>query len=354
MNTTNNTAWFVFTGDPNNNPSLKDDNTDDACQPSWIPPGAPPWRTFKGQPPKTARKVPLAEDRPPFQFDPNDLQTINAAIFLRRPLLITGNPGTGKSSMAYAIARELALGCVLKWPINTRSRLEDGLYSYDAIARLQDHALEKENGKKAPPDIGEYIQLGPLGTAFLPSNTPRVLLIDEIDKSDIDFPNDLLHIFEDGGFAIPELMRLAKDPNHKEIEVRPWDPVDSESKVEVVEGRVLCHAFPIVIMTSNGERDFPAPFLRRCIRLKISDPEKNRLFDIVKAHFGQDAEKKRSTIDDLIDQFLNKRGNEKIATDQFLNTVFFVLKTQATLNEDAPSEQEAKQSLWKTLTKELR
>jgi hypothetical protein len=135
----------------------------------------------------------------------NVVDAVNAAIYLRRPLLVTGNPASGKTSLAYAIAQELKLGPVLNWPITARSTLVDGLYRYDAIARLQDAQLNKEKSQ----NIGQYITLGPVGTAFLPSLYPRVLLIDEIDKSDINLPNDLLHLFEEGRFQIPELVRWA-------------------------------------------------------------------------------------------------------------------------------------------------
>ena len=131
-------------------------------------PEPPKWRDFGENKQKHRGET--------FQVRRNELELVNAALYLRRPLLVTGKPGTGKTSLAYKVAHELQLGSVLQWAITTRSTLQEGLYRYDAIGRLQD-----AQGKDNTGDIGKYIQLGPLGTALLPSPHPRVLLIDEID-----------------------------------------------------------------------------------------------------------------------------------------------------------------------------
>ncbi|MDW6057909.1 AAA family ATPase [Streptomyces sp. FXJ1.4098] len=138
---------------------------------------------------------------------------MNAALYLRRPLLLTGRAGSGKSTVIRQIAAELGLGEVLHWHITSRSTLADALYRYDALGRIHAHNLRTVDGKAQTDghdhgdDIGEFVQLGPLGTALLPGAPPRALLIDEIDKSDLDLPSDLLDVLERGGFEIPELAR---------------------------------------------------------------------------------------------------------------------------------------------------
>jgi MoxR-like ATPase len=266
-------------------------------------------------------------------------------------LLITGRPGSGKTSLAYAIAYELKLGPVLTWPITAKATLEAGLYRYDAIARLQDAQIRKQNAELGKPvgrerPIGDYIQLGPVGTAFLPTPYPRVLLIDEIDKSNINLPNDLLNLLEEGQFEITELVRLAEEEDDRSPD-QPQEPLlqsrepmrvrtADDLRVPMEGGKIRCEAFPLIVMTSNGERDFPPAFLRRCLRVEMPKPESSDLRNIVEAHLTQEV---ASQIDDLIQRFIQKTDQEakQLATDQLLNAVY-LRQYGAELAEDSELE----------------
>ncbi|MFE5489161.1 AAA family ATPase [Streptomyces virginiae] len=291
-------AWWVFRG------------------PSELP-EPPPWRRFPA-----ARRSAQAQH---YLMRSNEIAVVNAAIHLRRPLLVTGRPGTGKSSLARAIAKDLGLGEVLRWSVNSRSTLADALYRYDAVGRLRQASLQRERDIPRGParrlrrrigqsaDIGNYLRLGPLGTALAATGKPRVLLIDELDKSDIDLPNDLLVVLEEGEFEIPELARLSEHEQTADVLA-----TGTRERVRVHRGLVSCEHFPIVIMTSNGERDFPPAFLRRCVRLDLPDPDEAKLRDIIQHNLGEDA---LAGADDLIQTFLHKAAVQSLATDQLLAAV---------------------------------
>lgn len=334
-------GWWIYqgTGDYNEHNRLSDKVIADLKHAD-----TPPWRCFD---PAAARQRGAK-----FIPEPYEVERVNAALLLRRPLLVTGKPGTGKTSLTYAVAHELGLEPVLRWSITSRTTLQDGLYHYDAIARLQDIPQAGEKKGEKPP-IGDYIKLGPLGTAFLGKkhngeDYPRVLLIDEIDKSDIDLPNDLLHVFEEGEFEIPELKRQ-KEPS---FQIDPWD---GGPKAGIEEGRVRCQAFPIVMMTSNGEREFPPAFLRRCLQLEMGLPKRDKLKRITEARLGPVGEHS-DKLETLLDRFLSSRDDKKkeLATDQFLNAIFLVLKDIDPLQGIRPlDDKEALiEALWKSLSDE--
>lgn len=301
----------------------------------------PPWRNFaerfendaeRRQAVERSGNIPPETDERGAAFVPDEdmVDMVNAALYLRRPLLITGLPGTGKSSLIHSVARQLSLGRVLRWPITSRTTLRDGLYQYDAIGRLQEWQLKKMRYESLPAeekvgqaeieiDIGEYLTLGPLGTAMLPWSHPRALLIDEIDKGDPDLANDLLNVLEEGNYEIPELARLGKDPRYEVIGVPKADGGDAK----IVKGRVQCLHFPFVILTSNGERDFPPAFLRRCLQLHVGEPEEARLWRIVESHLGP---KVRDEAGDIVEKFVNLRTQGLRTNDQLLQAVFLLTR----------------------------
>lgn len=299
-------------------------------------PPPPPWRRFEGGPvlppppddeAETVRRLGVGNPVRAFsEFARREAEMVNAALLLRRPLLVSGRPGTGKSSLAYRISRELRLGRVLRWHITSRSTLQRGLYEYDAIGRVQDTAAlraaagdtpsDGHEDRTSPPGVGDYIQLGPLGTALLPYGEPRVLLIDELDKSDLDLANDLLSVFEEGSFTIPELLRARR--RHPSVKVLTDD---SEGEAEITGGTVTCNAFPIVIMTSNSEREFPPAFLRRCLLLTMPEPDERDLADMLTAHFGIEAAEQWGG--PLISRFLERsRERGGLSIDQLLNSLY--------------------------------
>jgi MoxR-like ATPase len=316
-------------------------------------PEAPPWRRFIGRggstrPPDDAaeavRRIGNRRQTPRIPFA-NEVAMVNSAIYLRRPLLVTGNPGTGKSALAYLIAQELGLGPVLRWPVTSRTTLKDGLYLYDAVGRVQ--AARARETLDDASDIGEYIHLGPLGTALLPYDIPRVLLIDELDKGDIDLPNDLLNAFEDGDYDIVELARYAK----RQAEVKVLT-ADRGGVATVHEGYVRCQEFPIVIITSNGEREFPPAFLRRCLKLHIGQPGFEQLSGMVAAHFGTI---ERVDVGRLVTEYLARSADVGgLASDQLLNAVHLAVQ-MATSGAYQPDDDwtELLRAIWHPLSTEI-
>lgn len=295
----NTPEWCLFQGDKSSK--------------AFIAPTAPPWRS-KANRTKSFKT-----------FSNKVKKMVTASLILRRPLLITGNPGIGKSSLAEAIRAELQLGDeVLYWHIGTESKFKDGLYSYDALSRLQDIQFEERDaeGELLSKKIENYLKLEALGTAFA-SKKQRVVLIDEIDKSHIDLPNNLLHIFEENQFVIPELKRLKKSD---------FTPFENEEEFNVIEnGVVSCsmETFPLIIMTSNGERDFPPAFMRRCLHLEMKDPTADELADIVESHFEQasvslDLERAKKVIDSFVTLRDNEENKAHLSTDQLLNAVYLL------------------------------
>jgi MoxR-like ATPase len=340
-------AWWVYrgTGRPMHDIDLTE-----------ILPPPPPWRDFHGGP-LPEHDTPPADDNEATRrlgteftlaerdVDLRELDMVNAALYLRRPLLVTGNPGSGKSSLAYRIARELGLGRVLRWPITSHTTLASGMYGYDAIGRAQaaatSQARHSDDSDEPEPPIGDFVRLGPLGTAFLPSRLPRVLLIDELDKSEADLPNDLLSIFEDAEFTIPELSRIRnRTPT---VTVHTADP---QRTAEVTDGRIGCRAFPVIIMTSNGEREFPPAFLRRCLRLEIPDPSVEQLAAMVANHLLDPHGEHRER---LVREFAEKAKAEgTLPADRLLDAVY--LATSGAYQPDDVAWSRLMEALWRRLT----
>ncbi|MFU7528688.1 AAA family ATPase [Qipengyuania sp. ASV99] len=223
---------------------------------------------------------------------------VNAAVTLRRPLLVKGEPGTGKTVLAYEISK--AIGApLIEWNIKSTTKAQQGLYEYDAVARLRDGQL----GEERVHDIRNYIKKGKLWEAFTSPELP-VLLIDEIDKADIEFPNDLLQ----------ELDRMS------------FDVYETQERIEAKER-------PVVVITSNNEKELPDAFLRRCFFHYIKFPDRETMQAIIDVHYPGI---QKALVKKAMDIFYELRDvpglKKKPSTSELLDWLKLLL------NEDMPLE----------------
>ncbi|MFW2422762.1 MAG: AAA family ATPase [Porticoccaceae bacterium] len=229
----------------------------------------------------------------------NELSTaVNAAVSLQRPLLIKGEPGTGKTLLAEEVAASLGMP-LISWHIKSTTKAQQGLYEYDAVSRLRDSQL----GDDRVHDIANYIKRGKLWEAFT-ADQQVVLLIDEIDKADIEFPNDLLLELDRMEFFVYETGETIKAVNR-----------------------------PIVIITSNNEKELPDAFLRRCFFHYISFPDRDTMQQIVDVHFP---ELKKRLVDEALEIFFELRKvpglKKKPSTSELIDWLKLLL------SDDIPDE----------------
>ena len=223
---------------------------------------------------------------------------VNAAVTLRRPLLVKGEPGTGKTVLAHEVAKAIDAP-LIEWNVKSTTKAHQGLYEYDAVARLRDGQL----GDERVHDIRNYIKRGKLWEAFTAPELP-VLLIDEIDKADIEFPNDLLQ----------ELDRMS------------FDVYETQERIEAKER-------PIVVITSNNEKELPDAFLRRCFFHYIKFPDRETMREIIEVHFP---DIQKTLVSKAMDVFYEIRDvpglKKKPSTSELLDWLKLLL------NEDMPLE----------------
>ena len=215
------------------------------------------------------------------------MNAVNVAMALEKPLLIKGEPGTGKTMLAEAIAKSLDMKLIV-WGIKSTTKAQEGLYVYDTVQRLYDSQFGEGN----VADIKQYIKLGKLGEAFT-SEEQVVLLIDEIDKADLEFPNDLL-----------------------------WELDRMEFYINETKETIRTKHRPIVIITSNAEKELPDAFLRRCIFHYIEFPDREKIAEIIKVHFG-DLDKKlvKAALDAFYDIRKMRQIQKRPSTSELLDWI---------------------------------
>jgi MoxR-like ATPase len=244
----------------------------------------------------------------PYFPDEKLRKAVNMAIALKRPLLLKGDPGCGKTRLAEAVAyavhgeNYLKHALYFEWNIKSSSKVSEGIYTFDHIKRLRDAQLDQINKTKVSDDLSLYIEKGALAKSFEASKKgkPTILLIDEIDKADIDFPNDLLLELDQKRFEIPELKQ-----------------------------NITAEESPIIFITSNDEKDLPPAFLRRCLFHYVEFPEKNDLLKIVKANFD---DFNKDILNKALEKFeilrgkmqSNNNAEKRVSTSELIDWIYLI------------------------------
>jgi len=274
--------------------------------------------------PSVATEVPaIKREHGRYLSDPELVEAVNLAICVGQPLLVTGEPGCGKTRLAWSVASELGLGEPLEFYTRSTSRAGDLLYRFDAVRRFYDIQAGDQRAK----DPANYVEYEALGRAIV-EGKPRVVMIDEIDKAPRDFPNDLLNEFDRMCFTVWE---LPKEQREKASEVRP-----------------------IIIITSNSERQLPLPFLRRCVFHRIDFPDEGGLRRIVEERLG-DVDLDGGLVTAAVERFREVREVKGIykrpATGELLAWTF-ALHAQGKTGQEVRDAQLSRLPLWQVLLKD--